>query len=129
MVQAGGEPPKRSDVPGWADLIANHVARGSSAEYVRCYLKAIAKSGWGLVNWLTHTSGATKADAVLALEATQHSLATFGTAILRHEHGLPDRCPSCGSYQIGLWGKADSDGSDSVPACHACGWRERPTNP
>jgi len=70
MVRAGAEPPKRSDVPGWADLIANHVARGGSAKYVRGYMKAVAKSGWDVVNWLTHASGATKADAVLALEAT-----------------------------------------------------------
>src|SRR2546426_1113268 len=64
MVRAGVEPPKRSDVSACADLIANHVARGDSAKYVRGYMKAGAKSAWGLVNWLTHASGATKADAV-----------------------------------------------------------------
>jgi hypothetical protein len=129
LVQAGAESPKRSDVPAWADLIANHVARGGSAEYVRAYLKAIAKSGWGLVNWLTHASGATKADAILALDATQHTLATFGTAVFRHLHGIPDRCPICGSYQIGLRGKPDSDGSDAVAGCRACGWMEPTLTP
>jgi hypothetical protein len=123
-VQAGAEPPKRSDVPAWADLIANHVARGGSAEYVRGSMKAVAKSGWGLVNWLTHASGATKADAILALDATQHTLVTFGTAVFRHAHGIPDRCPTCGSYQIALRGKPDSDGSDAVAGCRACGWME-----
>jgi hypothetical protein len=129
MVRAGDDPPKRSDVPGWADLIANHVARGGSAKYVRGYMKAVAKSGWDVVNWLTHASGATKADAVLALEATQHLLATFGTAVFRHAHGIPDRCPNCGSYQIGLRrSNPDRDDSDAVAGCRACDWMEPTTN-
>jgi len=121
MVPAGTVAPKRSDVPGWAEMIADYIAPGSSAEYVRRYLKAISKSGWQLVSWLTHASEATKADAVLALEATQHILATFGTAIFRATHGIPDRCPSCGSYKIGLRQHPDK-ADESVPGCRACGW-------
>jgi len=122
IVPAGAVAPKRSDVPGWAELIANRIAQGGSAKYVRGYLKAISTRGWELVNWLTHASGATKADAMLALEATHHALATFGTAVFRHAHGIPDRCPSCGSYQIGLRQLAEDAEAEPVPGCRACGW-------
>jgi hypothetical protein len=122
MVPVGEEAPKRSDVSGWTELIAQHVAAGSSAEAVRHYLKTTAKSGWQLASWLTHSDNATKADAILTLDATHHALATLATAVIRHSHGIPDRCPTCGSYQIGLRGDPDADGSDSIAACRVCGW-------
>jgi hypothetical protein len=34
-------------------VIANHVAHGSSADNVHGYLKAVSKTGWQLVNWLS----------------------------------------------------------------------------
>ncbi len=126
MVPAGAAAPKRADVPAWSERIADHVAHGSSAKYVRCYMKAVARSCCDLVSWVTHAAGATRADAIMALEATQHTLATFGTAVFRHAHGIPDRCPTCGSYQIGLRGKPENDGPDAVAACRACGWAESP---
>ena len=122
MVSTGRSAPKRSDVVGWCELIADHVAHGASAEYVRRYLKATSKSGWQLVNWLTHASGATKADAILALELTQHILGTFGTALFRHGHGIPGRCPTCGSYKIGLRSHPERQGAEPVPGCQVCGW-------
>jgi len=122
MMPSGESAPQRSNVIAWCELITNHIARGESARHVRGYLKAISKSGWQMVNWLTHTSGATQADAVFALESTQHILSIFGTAIFRHVHGIPDRCPKCGSYRIGLWkSDAEDDGAESVPRCQACG--------
>jgi hypothetical protein len=120
MVPPGEAAPQRSNFVGWFELIANHVARGESAQYVRGYLKAIAKSGWQLVNWLTHAAGATQADAVLAVEATQHILGTFGPAIFRHTRGIPDRCQHCGSYRIGLW-SLNAGGTESAPRCEVCG--------
>ena len=122
IVPAGAIVPKRSDAVGWCELIADDVARGSSAEHVRKYLKGISKSGWQLVNWLTHTSDATKADAILAVELTQHVLGAFGTARFRHERGIPDRCPSCGSYRIGLRSHPDEARQEPIPGCQACGW-------
>lgn len=122
MVPTGMEHPKRSDVIRWCELIADHVAHGASAEYVRKYLKSISKSGWQLVNWLTHASGATRADAILALELTQHALGTFGTAILRFDRGIPDRCPNCGSYKVALLPHPEEEQTDPVPSCEACGW-------
>ncbi len=122
MVPTGITHPKRSDVIGWCEVFADHVAHGASAEYVRKYLKAISKSGWQLVNWLTHASGATRADAILALEITHHVLGTFGTAILRYSRGIPDRCPTCGSYKVTLSSDSEDSRIDPVPCCEACGW-------
>jgi hypothetical protein len=68
MVPPGAATPKRSDAVGWSELIADHVAHGASAEHVRKYLKTLSKSGWQLVNWLTHATGATQADAALAID-------------------------------------------------------------
>ena len=122
MVASSEVAPKRADVPAWSERIADHIAYGSSAEYVRHYLKTIAKSGWQLATWVTHASNATRADAILTLEATQHILATFGTAIFRQAHGIPNQCPSCGSYQIGLRRYPDDAEGEAVPGCRACGW-------
>lgn len=119
MVPVGKIAPKRGDFTQWSELIANHIARGQSAKRVRGYLKAISQSGWELVSWLTHASGATRADAILAVEVTQHILATFSTALFRHNYAIPDRCGRCGSYKIGLW--APRPDTEPVLRCQACG--------
>jgi len=99
-IDAGPTPPKRSDVINWCEIIADDIAAGGSAEYIRKYLKTISRSGWQLVNWLIHASNATKPDASLAIDSTQHVLAIFSTALFRYTQGLPDRCPDCGSYKL-----------------------------
>jgi len=119
MVPVGLAPPQRSNFIDWSELIANYIARGDSAQHVRGYLKAISKSGWQLVSWLTHASGATRADAMLSVEVTQHVLATFGTALFRHNRGIPDRCQQCGSYKMGLW--APDHETESIAKCQMCG--------
>ena len=120
IVPANADGPKRADVVGWCDLMANHVAHGPSAERVRGYLKAVSKAGWELVNWLTHAHGATRADGLMAHELTEHILILFATAVLRHRQGIPDRCPFCGSYHFELWG--DEPGALVKPRCRSCGW-------
>ncbi len=122
MVPEGDLPPKQADVIHWCELIANHVARGSSAKEVRGYLKSTSKAGWELVNWLTHARNATRADALLAHQIVEHILAIFGTAVFRYRQGIPDRCGSCGSYRIGLW--ADEPDAPLRPRCEACDWRK-----
>lgn len=120
MVPDGVVKPQKSNVVEWCALIADHVAHGSSPEHVRGYLKATSKAGWALVNWLTHTHSAARADAIMAHDVTQHILALFGTAALRHRQGVPDRCEACGSYQFELW--ADEPGAPMKPRCSSCGW-------
>lgn len=119
MVPVGETAPKRGSFTQWAELIATHFAHGESARKVRAYLKAISQSGWELVSWLTHASGATREDAILAVEVTQHVLATYNTALLRYAYGIPDRCGRCGSYKIGLW--APDPDSEPRPRCQRCG--------
>lgn len=119
MVPLGATAPQRSNFIAWCELIANHVAHGSSAENVRGYLKSTSRSAWQLVSWLTHATGATYADAIFSLEVTQHVLSVFGTALFRHSRGIPDRCLTCGSYKIGLW--SPDPESESITRCQACG--------
>ncbi len=120
FVPANMAAPKRGDVVGWCNLVANHLAHGSSADQVRGYLKTISKSGWAFVSWLTHANGATRTDALMAHELTQHILVLFGTAVVRYRQGIPDRCEACGSYQFELW--ADEPGIPMRPRCRSCGW-------
>jgi hypothetical protein len=120
MVPADAIPPKRADVVGWCALIADHGARGSSADRVRGYLKAVSKAGWEFVSWLTHAQAATLADGLMAHELTEHILVLFGTAMLRYRQGVPDRCEACGSYSFELW--ADEPGIPMKPRCRSCGW-------
>lgn len=127
MVPDGTERPKASDFIHWSELIANHVAKGSSSEYVRAYLKHTAKTSWQLVAWLTHASSAIRYDAQMALDATQAVLAGFSTAIFRYEGNAPDRCPRCTSYRLDTIYEpvADSD-QEYFTLCQSCGWNNIP---
>jgi hypothetical protein len=99
-VPVGQEAPKASDFIHWAEHIADAVARGGGAAEVRGYLKSVAKVTWQLVSWLTHTSNAVLQDARLAHGAVETVVAAFWQAAEKHESGVPDRCPSCGSYRV-----------------------------
>lgn len=120
MVPAGQEPPKRADFIHWCELLADHLAGGSSAAEVRGYLKALSRSTWQLVNWVTHASNATRSDAALALSATEAVLDALGMASLRNLAGRPDRCPRCRSYSL-----IPEETEDGRPAlvCESCGLR------
>jgi hypothetical protein len=123
MVPEGGEAPKRADVVGWSELIANTIAGGAGNDYIRGHLKAIAKSAWQLANWLTHANGATRSDAEFVLDATHNVIAAFGTAVMRHESGSPERCPECGSYSIEVGFNPDLMPRPYVSECGKCGWQ------
>lgn len=130
MVPTETEAPKGADFVNWSELIANHIAKGSSSDYVRGYLKGIAKPTWQLVNWLTHTSSAVRFDAQLALDATQSVLSAFAMALFRHESDAPERCPKCNSYRISTIYEplVDSD-QEYFSLCQACGWNDIPADP
>lgn len=122
MVAAGQETPKRADVIGWSELIANTIAAGGSNEYIRAHLKAIAKSAWQLANWLTHANGARRSDAAFVLDATHNVAAAFGTALMRFESGTPESCPECGSYAMTVGFNPDLP-RPYVSECERCGWQ------
>lgn len=126
MVPEGEDSPKKGDFIHWSELIADAIAHGASSARVRGHLKGTAKSTWELVSWLTHESGATRMDGALAVASVAHVLSSFGTALVRHERGEPDRCPTCGSYRLTSYEDPDSAGAVYVTICEACGWQDRP---
>jgi hypothetical protein len=119
MIPEGQEPPKKADFPHWSELISQTITKG---DRIRSYLKAISKSTWELVNWLTHAQNAVRMDGELVVYATQNVLAAFSTLLIKHERGLPDRCPDCNSYKITSVYSSDI-GSD-ITLCERCGWAE-----
>lgn len=121
----GTSAPKADNYKDWSDLIADTVASGKSAERRRGYLKSAAKSTWELINWLTHTSNATRFDAEFALDATGHTLSTFAMSLIRYERGAPDRCPHCGSYKLIADHYHNETGETfTFTVCTICGWEE-----
>ena len=123
MVPTGEARPQLANFPVWSDYIASTIAGGGSAARIRAYLKAVAKTTWDLVAWLTHATNATRMDGRLAVEATQNVLASYGMALVRYERGEPDRCPQCASYRLTSDYRPEL-GEDSVyiTLCEACGW-------
>lgn len=121
MIPSGQDIPQRSNFISWSELIANVVAAGGSAERVRGHLKAIAKSTWELAGWLTHANRAGRHDASFVVDAAQNVLAAFGSAVIRHESGSPDRCAHCGSYNLDVGFNPDHP-RPYVSECEECGW-------
>jgi hypothetical protein len=122
MLQSGEEAPKRGDFVHWSEIVARTIARG---EEIGSFLKSAAKATWQLVNWLTHAKNAVRMDGQIALNATNVVLGTFAMALLRHEQGAPDRCPSCSSYQVDVDYRIGVEGDDPVATfsvCSRCGW-------
>jgi hypothetical protein len=126
MVPHGEGAPQRGNFLLWSDLIANAVAAGSSAERIRGHLKVIAKSAWELASWLTHANAGTRQDAVFVLDATHSVLAAFGSAVIRHESGSPERCPHCGSYKLDVGFNPELP-RPYVSECEECGWQSPDT--
>jgi hypothetical protein len=121
MIPAGQDAPKRSDVVGWSEHIANTIAAGSNVEHIRGYLKTTSKLAWQAVNWLTHCSSAARGDAAFVLDAAQTVISAFSRAIMRFESDAPDRCPVCGSYRISVGYNPELD-PPYVSACEKCDW-------
>jgi hypothetical protein len=123
----GDNLPKAADFVGWNDRIANAVAPGSSAEYVRGYLKTTAERAWRLVNWLTHAANATRNDAELALSATSHVINNYARSILKRKVAAPERCGRCKSYKITVDWRPDLGKTGLyVPRCESCGAEKLP---
>jgi hypothetical protein len=68
MVPEGQVPPKGADFKEWASLVAASIASGSSAEYVRAYLRSVSKTTWELVNWLTYAKNEARRDGEIAIK-------------------------------------------------------------
>jgi hypothetical protein len=97
---------------GWTGLLADELARGSSAARLRSYLKKMAKETWDYVNWLTHAKNAGNHDAEIGVAAVSHLLATVTAARLRWAQRGNHRCAECGSYSL------------AAGQCQRCGWTD-----
>jgi hypothetical protein len=118
--------PKTADFIGWTNRLGDTIAAGGSAERRRGYLKAIGKSAWELVNWLTHARDASPFDAYFAHEATRHVLDSWSSAIMRFQFGIPQRCPICASYRLATYSKTGRSVVRHFTTCDACGWTSKP---
>jgi hypothetical protein len=127
MVPKGSEPPKRADVVGWSEHIANTFASGSSGEHLRGHLKSIVKSTWQMAQGLTHAGNATRWDAGALLHATEAVVVAYGSALMRYESGIPDQCPKCGSYNVAVGYKPATRGGPHryISNCEKCNWWKR----
>jgi hypothetical protein len=123
----GEDLPKAGDFPAWNEKIANAIAPGGSAEYIRGYLKTTAERAWRLVNWLTHANNATRNDAELALSATSHGINNYAIWVLKRRIAAPERCGRCNSYRITVDWRPDLGPTGLyVPRCEACGAEKLP---
>jgi hypothetical protein len=122
MVPEGQEIPKRGDFLHWSEHIAATITPGSAR--LRGYLRKTAAHTWDLVNWLTHEENAHRFDAIIAVDATGHTLDVFGMALVRHERGQPERCPECGSYRLAGDYRTELDAY--ITLCEACAWESEP---
>jgi predicted Zn-ribbon and HTH transcriptional regulator len=129
-IAEGEDLPKAADFPGWNERIANAVAQGGSAEYIRGYLKSTGERAWRLVNWLTHAANATRNDAELALSATSHVINNYALSVLKRKIEAPERCGRCKSYRITVDWRPDLGPTGLyVPRCEACGAEKLPAAP
>lgn len=110
LVPDGAAAPKRADVVGWTNLLADELAPGSSTERLRSYLKRMTRETWDYVNWLTHAKNARHHDAEIGTAAVGHLLASVTAARLRWAQDGHGRCQQCGSYSL------------IAGQCHQCGW-------
>lgn len=125
-VSVGEQVPKIGDFVGWSDLVANQIAGGGSAEFIRGYLKNTADRAWRLVNWVTHARNATREDARLAVVATSHVVDIFALETLRQKVQPPEKCGRCGSRKLETdWRPDLGRNGDYVVRCEACGAEAR----
>jgi hypothetical protein len=128
MVPTGQTEPKAGDFIHWSELIADTIAHGGQAAEIRGYLKAVARSTWQLVSWLTHAANAARYDGTAAVDATYAVLNAFGAALLRHERPVTDRCTRCGSLRLQIVDSPNS-ATGSAVGCESCGFLEIAKSP
>lgn len=129
MVPSGQDAPKRSDFMHWSELVADFIAKGSSNDRIRAYLKSAAKTTWELVSWLTHAANASRFDGEFAVDATHGVLSAYSLVLVRYERGAPERCPRCSSYRLTSDFRPELNIEPPyVTLCESCGWEDLRTD-
>jgi predicted RNA-binding Zn-ribbon protein involved in translation (DUF1610 family) len=125
MLISGEAAPKKGDFMQWSGIIARAISPGSTGEEARSYLKASSKATWQLVNWLTHARNASRVHGQVSVDATYGVLSACSAFLVRAKTNVPDRCPNCSSYQIGVDYRPASRRGRQLRAysvCSRCGW-------
>lgn len=124
-VPNGTSRPKAGDFVQWSNLFLDTVAGGSELARLRSHLKDMASSTWELVNWLTHYQNATRFHAEMALHGSSYLLSELAILLVRKERSVPDRCPTCASYQLSSVYRPERGAAyPYVRVCMSCGWEE-----
>ncbi|MDQ3656197.1 MAG: hypothetical protein M3457_14105 [Chloroflexota bacterium] len=126
MVPQGQSAPQRANFVAWSELIANAIAGGPRSDKARGHIKAVARTSWECVGWLTHSANATRWDAEFVLWATNSTLVAFNGAMIRHGRESPHRCLNCGSYQLASDYRWDGEVMTVVVVCGSCDWEDVP---
>jgi hypothetical protein len=100
---------QEANFKGRMDLIANGLARGSSASRLRSYLKKTGSETWDLVNWLTHSKSSVRLDAEICLKSVEHLIGVVSASQMRAQV-QPQQCENCASRTV-VGGR-----------CSECGW-------
>lgn len=126
----GGEFPKDADVPGWNEVLINHLCPGQPNKTLRQYLKTTADRTWQLANWLTHDRDANKTEAIIAHEAVGVQIGHFIQLVIRDRVDLVAQCPQCSSRDVRSYYdlEIDPDGA-YYQRCGACDWNDHPGYP
>lgn len=121
----GASRPKAGSFVEWGELLAEQSAPSSSLERIRSHMKALVRSTWELVNWVTHYQNATRYHTDFALHSCAYLLAEISRMIVREERDIPDRCPECGSYRLWTAYRPDLDAQNPyIEVCDSCGWEQ-----
>ena len=99
-----------------------HCFAGAKAAEIRGYPKALAKSTWQLVSWLTHAANAVRYDGALAVDATM----LCSTPTAQRFCGTSGRRPTgvrCSSVRIQVVDEPTFESGVGI-ACDSCGFVE-----
>jgi hypothetical protein len=117
--------PQSGNFVAWSELFADQSASGASVAEIRSHIKALARSTWGLVGWVTHNQNATRYHADFAVHSCAYLLAEISRLVVRQERDVPDRCPSCGSYRLSSAYRPDLNPEQPyLEVCESCGWEQ-----
>lgn len=119
---------KDADVPGWNDVLINHLCPGGSNKTLRQYMKTTADRTWQLVNWLTHDRNANKTEAIIAHVAVGVQIGHFVQLAIRDLVDLVQQCPQCSSRDVRSYydPEIEPDGA-YYQRCRACDWNDHPS--
>lgn len=123
------EAPKSGDFKAWINHICTLILPGSTHEYRRHLFKTLSDSAWKYVNWLTHAKHSTWHDAEAAVLASENALSMCVTKAVYHMRGVPEQCPSCGSFILTPLQAVNPENDEELwerPSCTKCRWMGDP---